>query len=105
MLAKPVELVLDVIKWCVSRQIVLVECPADQHTGQLEIVEVPVFEGELKKVKKQHRRIIQMCDGSLTVQEIADQLNVPYFTALQSLVPYRGKGLDFIQKNKPKSEE
>ena len=99
-LAKPVERVLDIVRWCVKEGIVNIECPEEQEPGQKEIVELPLFEGNIDKAKKEHRPILQMCDGRRTLQEIATELGIPYFQALQSTLPYRGKTLKFIRTDK-----
>ncbi|MHA2356919.1 MAG: hypothetical protein ACXADC_17250, partial [Candidatus Thorarchaeota archaeon] len=80
--------------------IVRVECPEEQETGAVEIIELPIFEGELKKAKKEHRDLLSLCNGNRPLQEIAKELNIPYFQALQSILPYRGKTLRFIRKSK-----
>ena len=54
-------------------------------------VEVILFEGEMKKAKKEHRAILELCDGTRTVHEIASQLGVPYFQVLQTIVAYPHK--------------
>ncbi|TXT57671.1 MAG: hypothetical protein BAJATHORv1_10374 [Candidatus Thorarchaeota archaeon] len=99
-LSKRLELIIDIVKWCVSKHVLSVECPSEQQPGAREIVEVPVFEGELKKAKKEHRSVLELCSGNLTVQQIADQLGITYFQALQSIVPYRGKSVKFIRRDK-----
>ncbi|MFW9921562.1 MAG: hypothetical protein ACFFED_18320 [Candidatus Thorarchaeota archaeon] len=99
-LDRTVESAITIVKWCVSRHIVKVECPEEQSLGEKEIVELPIFDGDLKKVKKEHRAVIELCDGNRTLHEIADQLGILYFQALQCLVPYRGKSVQFIRKSK-----
>ncbi|MCK5152226.1 MAG: hypothetical protein KAQ65_10305 [Candidatus Thorarchaeota archaeon] len=99
-LGRSVEAAIEAVKWCVSRHVMRVECPEEQELGTKEIVEVPLFEGNLKKAKKEHRTVLELCDGNRHLQEIADMLNMPYFQALQSIVPYRGKMVKFIRKAK-----
>jgi hypothetical protein len=99
-LGKPVEQVIDVVTWCVSERILTVECPEEQESGVATIVEYPLFEGDLKKVRKEHQAVLMLCDGVHTVQDIAGELSIPYFKALQSIVPYRGKTLRFVGKDK-----
>lgn len=99
-LNRSVESVISIAKWCVSRHIIKAECPEEQVLGEKEIVELPIFDGDLKKAKKEHRAVLELCDGNRTVHEIADQLGILYFHALQSLVPYRGKSVRFIRKSK-----
>ncbi len=99
-LAKPVERVLDVVRWCVRESIIDVECPEEQEPGHKEIVELPLFEGNINKTKKEHRPVLEMCNGSRTLQEIATELGIPYFQALQSTIPYRGKTLKYIRTDK-----
>ena len=99
-LAKPVERVLDVVRWCVKVRIVDVECPDEQEPGQKEIIELPLFEGNIDKAKKEHRAVLELCDGKRTLQQIATELGIPYFQALQSTLPYRGKTLRYIRTDK-----
>ncbi len=98
--ARQVEKVMDVLRWCVSRKIISAECPEEQALEKKELVEVPIFEGEINKIKKEHRDVIEKCDGTHTLQEIAQLLNIPYFQALQSVVPYRGKAVKFVRKSR-----
>ncbi len=99
-LARPVEKIIDIVTWCVSRKIFRVECPEEQETSQKEIIELPLFEGKIGKAKKKHRPVLELCDGKRTLQEIATELGIPYFEALQSVVPYRGKTVKFIRIDK-----
>jgi hypothetical protein len=99
-LARAVDKVISIIEWCISRDILWVECPEEQDTAQKEIIEMPLFEGKLDKVKKKHRPVLELCDGKTTLQEIATELDIPYFEALQSVVPYRGKTVRFIRTDK-----
>jgi hypothetical protein len=103
-LGRQVERVIEVIRYCVSKHIVQVECPKEQESGRREIVELPMFDGDIKKVKKKDRVVIELCDGTKTVHEIADELGILYFNALQSIVPYRGKQVKFIRKDKAREE-
>ncbi len=103
-LAKPVERIIEIISWCVAENIVGAECPEEQESGPIEIVELPIFEGELKKAKKDHRPVLELCNGERTLQQIADELDMPYFKALQSTVPYRGKTLRFVRKSRRANE-
>lgn len=100
LLARPVEKIIDIVKWCVSRNILWIECPEELEPSQREIIELPMFEGNIDKVKKQHRAILEMCDGKKTLQEIATELGIPYFEALQMIIPYRGKTVRFIRVDK-----
>lgn len=96
-LARPVERVLEAVRWCVNKGVVDVECPDHQDPEQKEIVEMPLFEGKLDKAKKQHRAVLELCDGTRSLQQIANVLGIPYFEALQCTIPYRGKTLQFIR--------
>ena len=104
-LGRGVEEALGVIRWCVPRKIVRVECPDAQETGAVEIIELPIFEGKLKKAKKEHRDLLSLCDGNRSLQDISQELGIPYFQALQSILPYRGKTLRFIRKSKKMDTE
>ncbi len=99
-LAKSVEQVLEAVTWCVNQGIIDVECPEKQEPGQKEIIELPLFEGQIKKAKKQHRAVLELCDGTRTLHQIATVLGIQYFAALQSTIPYRGKTLKFIRTDK-----
>jgi hypothetical protein len=96
-LAKPVEQVLEAVTWCVNNGVADVECPDEQDPEQKELVEMPLFEGKLDKAKKQHRAVLELCDGTRSLQQIANVLEIPYFEALQCTIPYRGKTLQFIR--------
>jgi hypothetical protein len=98
-LGRQVERVIEVIKYYVSKHIVKVECPEEQESGRREIVELPLFEGDIKNAKKAHQAVLGLCDGTRTIHEIAEKLDILYFKALQSIVPYRGKTLKFIRKD------
>jgi predicted regulator of Ras-like GTPase activity (Roadblock/LC7/MglB family) len=104
-LGRGVEEALNVVRWCVPMNIVRVECPEAQETGAVEIIELPIFEGELKKAKKEHRDLLSLCNGNRPLQDIAKELSIPYFQALQSILPYRGKTLRFIRKTKTADAE
>lgn len=99
-LAKPVEQVLEAVTWCVNEGITGVECPDVQEPGQKEIIELPLFEGQIKKAKKQHRAVLELCDGTRTLHQISNVLDIQYFAALQCTIPYRGKTLKFIRTDK-----
>lgn len=97
-LDRRVERILEIITLCVSKSIVLVECPKEQALSTKEIVELPLFEGDLKKARKEHRHVLEHCDGTKTVQEIAKILGIEYFATLQSIAPYKGKLVKMIKK-------
>ncbi|MFW9959615.1 MAG: hypothetical protein ACFFDV_01265 [Candidatus Thorarchaeota archaeon] len=103
-LVKPAERVAAVIKWCLREKIVDVDCPAAEETSQKEIVELPLFEGNIEKAKKEHRQILELCDGTRTLQEISTELGILYFEALQSILPYRGKTLRMVRTDKKSGE-
>ena len=99
-LSRRVEHVLEVAQWCLQMSVIDIECPEAQETSAKEIVELPLFEGKLKKAKKNHRDVLELCDGTRTVHEIAEKLDMLYFNALQCIVPYRGKSLKMIRKTR-----
>ncbi len=99
-LARSVDKVIEVVRWSVSNQIVTVECPEEQESGERVIVEVPIFEGELSKAKAEHRPVLELCKGELTLNEIANQLGMTYFEAMQCILPYRGKTLRFVSTSR-----
>ncbi|MHA1949643.1 MAG: hypothetical protein ACXAAO_02790 [Candidatus Thorarchaeota archaeon] len=99
-LSRPVEKTIEIISWCVSEDIVRVECPETQEPAQKEIIELPFFEGNIDKVKKKHRAVIELCNGKRTLQEIATEVGILYFEALQSILPYKGKTLRIIRTDK-----
>ena len=99
-LSRPFEKVIEIVSWCVSHKVLWVECPEEQEPAQKEIIELPLFEGNIDKAKKKHRPVLQLCDGKKTLQEIASELDIPYFEALQCVVPYRGKTVKFIRVDK-----
>ncbi len=97
--------IIEIVKWCVSRRIVDVECPEEQESGPRKIIEVPLFEGDIGKVKKKHRPVLERCDGTRTLNDIADELGLKYFDALQATLPYKGKELKFIKIDKVESKK
>jgi hypothetical protein len=99
-LSKPVERVLEIVHWCLDKNIIDVECPEEQEASRKEIIEIPIFDGKIDKVKKEHQPILELCDGTRTLQEIAAELGMQYFQALQSILPYRGKTLRMVRTDK-----
>jgi predicted regulator of Ras-like GTPase activity (Roadblock/LC7/MglB family) len=99
-LARPVEKVIMIVTWCVSRDVLWVECPEEQEPSQKSIIELPLFEGDINKAKKQHRAVLELCNGKRTLQEIATELGILYFEALQCVIQYRGKTVKFIRTDK-----
>ncbi len=99
-LSRPLEKIIEIVTWCVERKILWIECPEAQEPSQREIIELPLFEGNIDKVKKKHRPILELCDGKRSLQEIATEVGIPYFEALQSILPYRGKTLKIIRTDK-----
>jgi len=99
-LSRPVEKVIEIVAWCVSREVLWVECPEEQEPSQKSIIELPLFKGNIDKVKKNHRAVLELCDGKRTLQEIATELGILYFEALQCVIPYRGKTVSFIRTDK-----
>ena len=99
-LSRRVEHVLEVTQWCLQKGVVDVECPEDQETSAREIVELPLFEGKIKKAKRKHRSVLALCDGTRTVHEIAEKLGILHFNALQCIAPYRGNNLKMIRKTR-----
>ncbi|TFF66946.1 hypothetical protein EU520_01735 [Candidatus Thorarchaeota archaeon] len=99
-LGKTVESVVEVLRWCVSKRVLEAECPEEQDSGPREIVEVPLFEGSIDDVKNEHRSVLGLCDGSKTLHEIASELGIQYFEALQSTLPYKGKTLRYVKRDK-----
>ncbi|MEM2141910.1 MAG: hypothetical protein QXS20_06250 [Candidatus Thorarchaeota archaeon] len=98
-LARDVEQVKDIIRVCASKRAVTLECPVAQVTGIREIVDCPLFEGDITKVKKEHRAVLELCDGTRTLQQISSSLGIQYFQALQIILQYKGKTLRLIRKD------
>ena len=99
-LSRPLERIIQIVEWCVSHGVLWVECPEEEELSQKEIIELPVFEGNIDKVKKDHRAVLELCDGKKTLQEIATELGIPYFEALQTILPYRGKSVKIVRTDK-----
>jgi predicted regulator of Ras-like GTPase activity (Roadblock/LC7/MglB family) len=99
-LSKPIERVLEIIQWCLDQNVVNIEYSEEQDTSRKEIIEIPVFDGKIDKVKEEDQPILQLCDGTRTLQEIAAELGMQYFQALQSILPYRGKTLRMVRTDK-----
>ncbi len=99
-ISKNVEDVINVVRECVSKRILELECPQVQVSKGKEITDFPVFSGDLSKVPPAHRSILELCDGSLTLQEIAKRLGLQYFQVLQCTLQYKGKTLKFVRREK-----
>jgi len=100
LLDRQVDRIIPLVEWLVPKQVVSVQCPSEQETGTREIVECPVFNDDIGKAKREHREILELCNGHRTVQEIAEELNLQYFQVLQAIVPYRGKSVKFVRTNR-----
>lgn len=100
LLDKQVDRIIPLVEWLVPKRVIWVQCPSEQETGTSEIVECPVFSGDSGKANREHREVLELCDGTRTVQEIAEELNLQYFQALQAIVPYRGKSVKFVRTNR-----
>jgi hypothetical protein len=103
-LSKPVDRIMEIVKWCVAEGIVDVEYPESLEASHKEIVEIPVFDGKIDKAKKEHQPILRLCDGTRTLQEIAEELGTQYFKVLQSILPYRGKTLRMVRTDMESGE-
>ncbi|MCK4484866.1 MAG: hypothetical protein KAU89_08570 [Candidatus Thorarchaeota archaeon] len=99
-LSKRVEHVLEVAQWCLQKGVVDVECPEEQDASVKGIEGLPLFEGEIKKAKKKDRAVLDLCDGTRTVHEIAEKLGISYFNALRCIALHRGKNLRMIRKTR-----
>ncbi len=99
-ISKKLDDVIEVVRECVSKRILELECPETQTSKGKEIIDFPVFSGDLSKVRSDHRAILELCDGSLTLQEIAQRLGLQYFQVLQCTLQYKGKTLKFVRKEK-----
>lgn len=103
-LDKQVDRIIPVVEWLIPKRVVSVQCPSEQEADTREIVECPVYSGNIGQAKREHRQVLEFCDGNHTVQEIADELDIQYFQVLQSIVPYRGKRVKFVRTNRTRKE-
>ncbi len=102
---QPTERVIQLLKWAASKKIV--EVPTAEMaptTGEAvtsvlgRFIKVPVFEGDLSKVRPEDRSIVELCDGKRTTEEIAKTVGVPEPRVVQILAQYRKYGLKIVGK-------
>ncbi|MGQ4872187.1 MAG: hypothetical protein ACP6IT_10195 [Candidatus Thorarchaeota archaeon] len=101
---QPTEKVIDLLKWAASKRVVEVPrvdasgegAPARGLSGRF--VKCPKFEGDLSKVRADHVKIVQLCDGTKTTEEIAESVGVPVPRVIQVLAMYRKRGMKMIGK-------
>ncbi|MEM2141906.1 MAG: hypothetical protein QXS20_06230 [Candidatus Thorarchaeota archaeon] len=99
---QPTERVVELLKWAASRGIVnvpVVEREKEEtavETRPTRIVKVPVFEGDISKVRPEDRAVIELCNGKNTSQDIAERIGIPESRVIQILAIYRKAGLKIV---------
>ncbi len=87
---QPADRVIEILKWAEENEIVtipVVEIPEKEHV----LADCPMFEGELRKVKKDDRLILAQCDGTKPAKAIAEELKIPYPLVLSVIAKYNDK--------------
>ena len=97
--------VVDLLLWGATRGIVNVPrveetseiAKAGSSSGSLgRFVKCPRFEGDFSKVSNEDLRIIQLCDGMRTPEQIAESTDLPLPKIVQTIAKYRKTGLKMI---------
>jgi len=102
---QPNDRVIDLLLWGATRGIVKV--PRVEETTEVvktgssngplgRYVKCPRFEGDTSKVSNEDLRIIQLCDGMKTPEQIAESTNLPLPKIVQTIAKYRKTGLKMI---------
>ncbi len=101
---QPTERVAELLKWGASKGIIQVptaeaiktQAAAEGPIGRF--VKVPIFEGDIAKAKPEERKILELCDGSKTTEDIAKATGLPENKIVQILAQYRKSGLKMVGK-------
>ncbi len=102
---QPTDRVIDLLKWCAVRGIIVVPRTAEGSDDSTEsggagsmgrYVKCPKFEGDLGKVSGDDIAIIRLCDGKNTPEQIAEATSLPMPKIMQTLAKYRKSGLKMI---------
>jgi hypothetical protein len=101
---QPLERVIELLRWAASKDIVTAPLaePSEVSGGKTggfgRFVKVPLFEGDLSKVRPEDKPIIEICDGTKTPEQIAKSTGLPVPRVIQVLAQYRRHGLQMIGK-------
>lgn len=102
---QPNDRVIDLLLWGATRGIIEVprmeEGSAQSAAGSSSAalgryVKCPKFEGDASKVSTEDIKIIQLCDGRKTPEQIAQETNLPLPKIVQTIAKYRKLGLKMI---------
>jgi len=101
---QPIERVAELLKWGASKRIIEVptaevlkqQVAAEGPIGRF--VKVPIFEGDIAKAKPEERKILELCDGSKTTEDIGKATGLPESKIVQILAQYRKLGLKMVGK-------
>jgi hypothetical protein len=102
---QPTDRVIDLLKWCAVRGIIVAPRTAEGSDNGTEsvsagsmgkYVKCPLFEGDLDKVSGDDIAIIRLCDGKNTPEQIAEATSLPIPKIMQTLATYRKSGLKMI---------
>lgn len=102
---QPHDRVINLLLWSAPRGIVVVPRieegteAASKGTGGGTLghyLKCPRFEGDISKVSNEDLKIIQLCDGKRTSEQIAESTNLPLPKIVQTIAKYRKLGLKMI---------
>ena len=100
---QPNERVVEILKWTASKGIVEVPIATastseEKGVSMGKYVKCPKWEGDDSKVKREDVKIIALCNGSQTTEDIAKAADVPSSMVIKVLAKYRKLGLKMIGK-------
>ncbi|MHA2082762.1 MAG: hypothetical protein ACXAEB_02370 [Candidatus Thorarchaeota archaeon] len=100
---QPNERVVELLKWTASKGIVEVPIATASTTEEKgasigKYVKCPKWDGDDSKVKGDDAKILALCNGSRTTEEIAKAAAVPSSMVIKVLAKYRKLGLKMIGK-------
>ncbi|MFX0108898.1 MAG: hypothetical protein ACFE7R_11480, partial [Candidatus Hodarchaeota archaeon] len=99
---QPNERVIDLIRWAASKGIVdfpegeVAEVVVEGQMGRY--VKCPKFDGDPSKISTGDAQVIQLCDGTKTTEEIAQEIGVPHSKVIEVIARNRKHGLKMIGK-------
>ncbi len=102
---QPTDRVIGLLKWGATEGIIIVPRVEEGSDATVEVgvngslgkyVRCPKFEGDLSKVSGDDIKIIRLCDGKQTQEQIAEATGLPIPKVVQTLAKYRKSGLKMI---------
>ncbi|NWF96150.1 MAG: hypothetical protein HXY34_08400 [Candidatus Thorarchaeota archaeon] len=101
---QPTERVVELLKWAAFKKIVSVpEVAVAEGTKSAEapmgrFVKLPLFEGDITKVRPEDRPVVELCKGDKTTAEIAGLAGIPEPRVVQIIAVYRKIGMKMVGK-------